>query len=84
MQLKVYFNDTEISYSFTETLLEKGNYRILLTDKAGNTTEYKFEIISTWNASGILLVFLGICGITVVVLAVIKIRSGNKFKKSKS
>ena len=84
MQLKVFLNDIEISYAFEETLLEKGSYRILLTDKAGNATEYSFEIISTWNASGVLLVFLGICGIAVIVLAIIKIRSGNKFKKSKS
>lgn len=42
--IEVYRNDEKVEYTFGEMLTETGEYRVVVTDEAGNTTEYTFEI----------------------------------------
>ena len=42
--VEVYRNDVKVEYTFGEMLTEAGEYRVIVTDEAGNTTAYTFEI----------------------------------------
>lgn len=42
--VEVYRNDEKVEYTFGEMLTEAGEYRVIVTDEAGNTTAYTFEI----------------------------------------
>ncbi len=42
--VEVYRNDEKVEYTFGEMLTEAGEYRVVVTDEAGNTTAYTFEI----------------------------------------
>lgn len=42
--VEVYRNDEKVEYTFGEMLTEAGEYRVMVTDEAGNTTAYTFEI----------------------------------------
>ena len=42
--VEVYRKDEKVEYTFGEMLTEAGEYRVVVTDEAGNTTAYTFEI----------------------------------------
>ncbi len=44
--VKVYLNDSEVSYTPGGKLTGVGKYRVVLTDEVGRTTEYAFEILA--------------------------------------
>lgn len=64
--VEVYRNDEKVEYTFGEMLTETGGYRVVVTDEAGNTTAYTFEI---QEGNGWII-------IAVVVLVVILLAGG--------
>lgn len=64
--VEVYRNDEIVEYTFGEMLTEAGEYRVVVTDEAGNTTAYAFEI---QEGNGWIV-------IAVVVLVVVLIAGG--------
>ena len=63
------------SIAYEKTLTRSGAYRIVLTDQAGNTTEYRFQLLLRLNLSG--YVFLVILAVLIITLLVY-LRVSNK------
>ena len=70
-EMRVYLNDTEISYKLGEELTELGKYRVVLVDEVGNETEYTFEILYSMNGGAIALIVIGILVVAGVIVAII-------------
>ena len=60
--MKVYFNNREIEYSEGQKLNDTGTYRIVVTDAAGNVSEYSFEILWKMPAAAIVLIVVAVLG----------------------
>lgn len=56
------------SIAYEKTLTRSGAYRIVLTDKAGNTTEYRFTILVYFNVSS--YIFIAVLVIFIIALLV--------------
>lgn len=69
--MKVYLNDTEITYELGQELTDLGKYRVVLTDEAGNTSTYEFEILFKMNGGAIALIVIGVAVVLGVGLAII-------------
>lgn len=82
--VEVYLNGEKISYSIGSALTELGDYRIVVTDKAGNASEYTFSIIYSLNGGAIAIIVIGILLLIAGVLTFIFVRKSNKFRKKKS
>ena len=83
-EMRVYLNDTEISYKLGEELTELGKYRVVLVDEVGNETEYTFEILYSMNGGAIALIVIGILVVAGVIVAIILgKRAAYKQKKGK-
>lgn len=82
-KLTVYLNGTEISYRLGENLTALGTYLVVVTDLAGNTAEYNFEILYSYNAGSIVVIALAIVGAVGGVVAVIFMRRRKKFRTKK-
>ena len=76
--MKVYLDGKPIDYELGEKLKEIGVYKVVLEDKAGNVSEYSFEILWKMPSAVIVLIVVGVLGIvgTVVWLII-----SNKRKK---
>ena len=81
--MKVYKNDTEISYNIGDELTEEGVYKVVLTDDCGNVTEYTFEILHSMNGGAIALIIIGVLLVAGVIVLVVIMRKKGKFGKSK-
>ncbi|MCL2369689.1 MAG: hypothetical protein FWC80_00435 [Firmicutes bacterium] len=84
--VRAYLNGEAFAFSFGNVLTAEGSYRIILTDSAGNVTEYTFQIVYAVNAAGtiviILIIGLLVGGITVVI--VMRKRKAFKSKPKKN
>lgn len=79
ISVKVYLNENQIDYTLGESLKEVGQYRVIITDEAGLTTEYTFEILYHLNAASIaVIVVLAIAGISGLI-SIIALRKRKKF-----
>jgi hypothetical protein len=85
--VKAYLDGAEFEYAVGDTLSEVGTYRFVITDAAGNTTEYNFEILFALNASSTIfigIVVIALCGgiaLIVVMRKKSKFKTKNKLKK---
>jgi hypothetical protein len=75
-----YLNGTAFDYALGDTLAKEGSYRIVLTDRAGNSTEYVFEIAYAVNASGTIVIVIVIASAAVGIAVVCIKRRGKAFK----
>ncbi|MDR2202144.1 MAG: hypothetical protein LBP26_05215 [Clostridiales bacterium] len=86
VRIEAYLNGERFTYAFGDELTKEGVYRFVLTDKAGNTTEYAFEIAYSVNAAGLAVIYiltgLVICGIGLIV--VMRKRKAFKSKPKKT
>lgn len=82
-ELRVFLNDTEISYTLGDTLTELGTYRVVLTDECRNQTEYSFEIVYSMNGGAIALIVIAIVVIMGGTVTVILMRKKGKFGNKK-
>lgn len=75
--VEVYRNDEKVEYTFGEMLTETGEYGVVVTDEAGNTTAYTFEIQGGNDWIVIAIVVLGLVFLAgVVLLILLKRRNG--------
>ncbi len=80
--VKVYLNESEVSYTPGGKLTGVGKYKVILTDEVGRTTEYAFEILAVKesNTGKIVGITAGaLCGVGAAVgvaLWLIKRRKG--------
>ncbi|GHV00919.1 hypothetical protein FACS1894211_09550 [Clostridia bacterium] len=79
----VYRNGGLIPYALGEPLTEIGSYRIVVTDTAGNATEYTFDIIYSVNTAGTVIIIIVILALIGGGVAVYLFRKRGKFKKRK-
>lgn len=64
-QVTVYRDDEEITYELGKELKEAGMYRVVLTDEAGNITEYSFEILAGVNGGVVALCIIAVLALIV-------------------
>jgi len=85
--ITAYRNAEEFTYRLGDILSETGLYQIILTDEAGNTAEFNFEIYYTVNAAGVIFIVILIFAITAAVAFFLFkkkiIKFGSKKKKIK-
>ena len=58
-EVKVFRNGTETAYELGGTLTKAGQYRVTVTDKCGNVTEYSFRIQKGLSGGIIALIVIG-------------------------
>jgi len=80
----VYLNGSRISYTLGEALTELGSYRVVITDNAGNITEYTFDIAYAVNTAGVIIILIVVFGVIGGGIAVFLFRKRGKFKAKKT
>lgn len=79
------FKDGElIKYELGSELKEYGEYRVVVTDEAGNQTEYSFTLKHVLNGGAIALIVIGIVVLVGGVAAVLVMRKKGIFGKIKA
>ena len=69
----MYLNGKEITYKHGDILKEVGNYKVVVMDECGNSTEYTFEIEKTVSSANIALIVIGgIAAVGGIVFFVLK------------
>lgn len=81
--IEVYFNGELIPCELGAELTEYGDYRIVVTDAVGNTSEYAFTLKHLLNGGAVALVVIGIFVLAGVVITIILLRKKGKFGKNK-
>lgn len=61
--VRVYRNDEAIEYELGNELREVGIYRVVVTDEAGNTSEYSFEIEKSISGGIIALIVIAVLAV---------------------
>ena len=69
--VEVYRDGEKVEYALGDELTEVGQYRVVLTDELGNTTEYTFEILYSVNGAAIALIIIGILIIAGIIFGVV-------------
>jgi len=82
--VEVYKDGEKIEYELGDELTEVGQYRVVLTDELGNSTEYTFEILYSVNGGAIALIVIAVLVVIGVVVTVVIMRKKGKFGKNKS
>ena len=82
--VEVYFNGELIPYELGQELSEYGEYRVVVTDQAGNVSEYSFTLEHILNGGAIALIVIVILVVIGVIVAVVIMRKKGKFGKNKS
>ena len=80
--VEVYKDGEKIEYSLGSELTEVGQYRIVLTDELGNSTEYTFEILYSVNAGAVALIVIAVLVVVGVIVTVVIMRKKGKFGKN--
>ena len=80
--VEVYKDGEKIEYSLGSELTEVGQYRIVLMDELGNSTEYTFEILYSVNAGAVALIVIAVLVVIGVIVAVVIMRKKGKFGKN--
>lgn len=60
--MKVYLDDVLVDYELGDELDDVGVYKVVLTDEAGNVSEYSFEILWKMPAVAIVLIVVAVLG----------------------
>lgn len=82
--ISVYFNGEQIDYELGQELSEYGEYRVVVTDAAGNVSEYSFTLEHILNGGAVALLVIGIILAVGAVVTVVIMRKKGKFGKSKN
>lgn len=69
--ITVYFNGEKIEYRVGASVSELGEYRIVVTDAAGNTREYTFTIVYGLNGGAIALIVIFVLLIVGIILGIV-------------
>ena len=82
--VEVYRDGEKVEYELGDELTEVGQYRVVLTDELGNSTEYAFEILYSVNGGAIALLVIAVLVVIGVVVTAVIMRKKGKFGKNKS
>ena len=82
--VEIYKNGEKINYKLGDELTEDGQYRVVLTDELGNTSEYNFEILYSVNAGAVALIVIVLLVAIGGIVTVIVMRKKGKFGKNKA
>ena len=82
--VEVYFNGELIPYELGQELFEYGEYRVVVTDQAGNVSEYFFTLEHILNGGAIALIVIAILVVVGVIVTVVIMRKKGKFGKNKA
>ena len=82
--VEVYKDGEKIEYSLGSELTEVGQYRVVLTDELGNSTEYTFEILYSVNGGAVALIVIAVLVVVGVIVTVVIMRKKGKFGKNKA
>lgn len=82
-KIEVYLNGELQSYKLGTSLTELGEYRVVVTDIAGNVSEYAFRILYSLNGGAIAIIAIGIILVVAGILTFIIIRKKRKFGKKR-
>lgn len=69
--ITVYFNGEKIEYRVGASVSELGEYRVVVTDAAGNTREYTFTIVYGLNGVAIALIVIFVILIVGIILGIV-------------
>lgn len=69
--ITVYFNGEKIEYRVGASVSELGEYRVVVTDAAGNTREYTFTIVYGLNGGAIALIVIFVLFIVGIILGIV-------------
>lgn len=69
--ITVYYNGEKIEYRVGASVSELGEYRIVVTDAAGNTREYTFTIVYGLNGGAIALIVIFVLLIVGIILGIV-------------
>lgn len=69
--ITVYFNGEKIEYRVGASVSELGEYRVVVTDAAGNTREYTFTIVYGLNGGAIALIVIFVLLIVGIILGIV-------------
>ena len=69
--ITVYFNGEKIEYRVGASVSELGEYRIVVTDAAGNTREYTFTIVYRLNGGAVALIVIFVILIVGIILGIV-------------
>lgn len=78
--IEVYKNGKLIDYELGQEISEYANYRIVVTDKAGNVTEYAFILKHLLNGGSVALIIIGVLFTIGIFISVFILRKKGKFK----
>lgn len=81
--VEVYFNGELIDYELGSELTEYGEYRVVITDEAGNVSEYTFTLAHVLNGGAVALIVIGILVLIGVIVLIVIMRKKGKFGKNK-
>lgn len=81
--IEVFLNGEKLPYKIGTSLTELGEYRVVVTDIAGNVSEYTFRILYSLNGGSVAIIAIGILLIVAGILTFIIIRKKRKFGKKK-
>lgn len=79
--IEVYRDGEKIEYTLGSELTEVGQYRVVVTDEIGNSSEYTFEIEYSMNGGIIALIVIAAIAVVALVVVLI-IRQKKKGKKA--
>ena len=82
--VEVYKDGEKIEYALGSELTEVGQYRVVLTDELGNSTEYTFEILYSVNGGAVALIVIAVLVVVGVIVTVVIMRKKGKFGKNKA
>jgi len=85
-EVTAYRNGEAFDYTLGDTLTQEGSYRIVLTDKAGNVTEYEFDIVYAVNAAGtvVIIIIIGVIVFGAISVKILRKRKAFKPKQKKN
>lgn len=82
--VEVYKDGELIEYELGSELKEYGEYRVVVTDEAGNQSEYGFTLKHVLNGGAVALIVIGIVVLVGGVAAVLIMRKKGIFGKIKA
>ena len=82
-KIEVYKDGELIEYELGGELNEYGEYRVIVTDSVGNTSEYSFTLAHVLNGGAIAFIVIGILALAGAIVLIVVMRKKGKFGKNK-
>lgn len=81
--VEVFKNGERIDYEFGQELSDYAEYRVIVTDSAGNVSEYSFTLKHLLNGGAVAMIVIGILAAIGIVITIFLLRKKGTFSKKK-